>query len=280
MKKFLLAVVTGVFASSLYAQDSLKLNLINAVNKSNTAQVESLLPSASAADIDTVLKAAVYACKRQGKNSKNPRICNKEENKKIISLLLKKGADANKINLVRRCPLGNCALWQIYEVESTLSLLNQSNSLASEVLMPYMDKCLTILAQIQEKNAKDKNYISYFEGWRVNKCNLKKFKVSNNIDDEEGGKRVLEIGLGKEEIKKAYGTPLFVDNPSKNLELLTYKKSPKGEGAFVYIISNGLVTSVEFRDLSYGKEMGPQKEDSPKERQASAAGKKTPSSRG
>jgi hypothetical protein len=136
--------------------------------------------------------------------------------------------------------------------------------------MPYTDKCLVAITQIEEADPQNNTYAAYVDFWRAQKCSLKNFEsYSIFLDEKEDRAHALETGLGKDDIKKIYGEPTVYERPAENDEVLTYKKAEKeevkysveglkGQGksiytnetALIFTLKRGIVTKVEKKELS------------------------------
>lgn len=267
-KSFLFPFILFSFLLSLNAAENLEAQMAAAINKSDVPAVKALLKNISKSSLDNIFQAAIYTCNPS--RTEEDVICNKENNKQILVMLIEAGANPDKISVETKCPVKNCGLWKVFSVKTYLSLLQDFNPTALPAVLPYTDKCLVAITQIQAVSPKSKNFNSYVNFWRDNECNLKKFKVKPSpLNDEEDTKHALEIGLSKNKIKDKYGEPTIYEHPSEDTEVLTYKNAEKedinysveglkGKGksiytnevAFIYTLMRGVVTGVEFKEIS------------------------------
>jgi|GEM_PF-1421451 len=266
-KYYICLLFLFIFIDTGYAKENFKDKLSAAARQSDFATIENNIDKIDESDKNDILRLAVYACEI---SSPSTNVCVREENAKILVSLVRSGADINRIELKSKCPVRNCGTWQIYRAQTMLSLIKNFNPSALPGVMPYADKCIIALTQIQETDPSDKSYAAYLDFWRDNKCSIKNFKTYTYLlDEEKDREHVKEIGLSKESVKKIYGEPTVYEHPSEGEEILTYKYAEQedikytvsglnGEGKSVYVnekaliftVNRDVVTKVELKELS------------------------------
>lgn len=268
MKKiFILVLSLSFFATALNAVDSINSQIVSAINKSDKAATEALIKNAKRADLDDFLHAAINVCNPE----RSDVVCDKENNKQILEMLIKSGANPNKITPEIKCPVKNCGLWKIFNVSTDLSLIKIFNPSALPTVIPLTDKCVVAITQIESVSAEDKNLSTYLDFWRDNNCNLSVFKMKPSFlsEEKEDISHLSEIGFTKEKLKKKYGEPTAYEHPVQDTEVLTYKKAEKeevnytvdgaqgngksiytNEVAAIYTIIRNVVTGIEVKEIS------------------------------
>jgi len=235
---------------------------------SNAAAVEENLNKVETIE-NAWLSYAVGICdpyRRQYRNEKEKFVCDKEQNAKIIQMLIDRGADPNKfVNFAKK------EANTLYVVETLADKLALWNKDALQTVLKQTDKCLIALTKMQTAEPTNPKYFAFADYWRNNNCSIDNYNLRwfGSTTDKE--KAAFLIGKTKEAVKNAYGEPTVYAHPSEYREVLTYKRAEErkelgkyeagvrayeiytDEVDYVFTLDRGVVSKVQVKTVSTTK---------------------------
>ena len=181
--------------------------------------------------LDSLLGYAEDICDKyrtRGTNEKQAAVCDKTNNAKIIKTLIDAGANPNRLYYAKE------DVDTIYIIQTTADFLKTNNPSALGFVVPKMDKCLTVLTQMQGADPTKKNYEVYADYWKNNNCSLKNYHIyRSGFYNDKDKARFMLIGQDIAAVKALYGEkPTVYERPSENREVLTYKTMEENDFAY------------------------------------------------